>query len=76
MLTNLHYQLQIASMRTLKKTGLALGLLLFSAVVVFAQNRTIKGKVLSAKDNTPVAGASVVIKGAPGGTTKIGRAHV
>lgn len=44
-------------------------LFLLSTVMAFAQNRTIKGKVMSSKDNTPIPGATVVIKGRSGGTT-------
>ena len=46
-----------------------LGLLLLVVATGFAQSRAIKGKVTSAKDKSPVAGASVVIKGKTGGTT-------
>jgi len=45
--------------------GLFLGLL---AVNAQAQNKTVTGKVLDAKDNTPIAAASVVVKGASAGT--------
>jgi len=37
--------------------------LLLLSVIVHAQTRTVKGKVMSAPDNKPVAGASVLIKG-------------
>ncbi|MBO9730928.1 MAG: TonB-dependent receptor [Chitinophaga sp.] len=47
---------------------LLLVLLLFSAPAVFAQTRTVTGRVYSAKDNTPLPGASVVIKGTTNGT--------
>jgi iron complex outermembrane receptor protein len=48
---------------------------LFFAVFVFilqssyAQDKTITGKVTDSKDGSPVAGASVVAKGTPGGTS-------
>jgi hypothetical protein len=35
----------------------------------YAQDRTITGKVLSAEDNTPIPGASVVVQGTTRGTT-------
>ncbi len=37
-------------------------------LMVQAQTRSVKGTVVSAKDNQPVAGASVTVKGATGGT--------
>src|SRR5436190_5573532 len=43
--------------------------LLFLRTLVFAQNRTITGKVVSAKDNVGLAGASVTVKGKTGGTS-------
>ena len=43
--------------------------LLLICVTVQAQTRNVKGKVLSAKDNQPVSGASVFIKGKSTGTT-------
>jgi TonB-linked SusC/RagA family outer membrane protein len=43
-------------------------LLLFSSTAVFAQTRTVTGRVYSAKDNTPLPGASVVVKGTTTGT--------
>ena len=42
--------------------------LLLLSVIVHAQTRTVKGKVMSAPDNKPVAGASVLIKGKTIGT--------
>lgn len=45
--------------------GLFLGLLVVNAQ---AQNKTVTGKVLDAKDGSPIAAASVVIKGATAGT--------
>ena len=45
-------------------------LCLLVGTTLFAQNRVITGKVLSGKDNSPVSGASVIIKGtASSGTT-------
>lgn len=55
-------------MRRLKKLAL-LSCFLLLAGMAFSQNRTIKGKVTSAKDNQPVAGASIVVKGTKTGTT-------
>src|SRR5688572_1839590 len=43
--------------------------LLFLSAFIFAQNRTITGKVTDSKDGTPVVGASVVPKGTNRGTT-------
>lgn len=54
-------------MRKLQKLFLIPLLLL--CLVVHAQTRTVKGKVVSAKDNQPVSGASVFIKGKSNGTT-------
>ncbi len=45
--------------------GLFLGLLVLNAQ---AQNKTVTGKVLDAKDGSPIAAASVVVKGASVGT--------
>jgi len=45
--------------------GLFLGLLMLNAQ---AQNKTVTGKVLDAKDGSPIAAASVVVKGASVGT--------
>ncbi len=42
---------------------LLLVLLLFGPIAVFAQTRTVTGRVVSAKDNIPLPGASVLIKG-------------
>lgn len=47
---------------------LLLLLLLFSSTAVFAQTRTVTGRVYAAKDNTPLPGASVVVKGTTNGT--------
>ena len=54
-------------MRKLQKLFLIPLLLLCFAA--HAQTRTVKGKVLSEKDNLPVSGASVFIKGKATGTT-------
>ena len=54
-------------MGKLKKICL-LPLLLLSVLLVHAQTRTIKGKVVSAQDNKPVAGASILVKGKTTGT--------
>ncbi|HEY9256641.1 TonB-dependent receptor [Chitinophaga sp.] len=47
---------------------LLLLLLLFSSTAVFAQTRTVTGRIYNAKDNTPLPGASVVVKGTTNGT--------
>lgn len=46
---------------------LLLFLLLIGPMAVFAQTRTVTGRVYSAKDNSPLPGASVVIKGTANG---------
>src|SRR4051812_29795578 len=43
--------------------------LVLISIIVNAQTRTIKGKVVSAQNNQPVSGASVQIKGTQTGTT-------
>src|SRR5215210_2427026 len=43
--------------------------LLLLGIIVNAQTRTVKGKVLSAQDNQPLSRASVVVKGRSAGTT-------
>lgn len=55
-------------LRLFKPTALMLLLFLFFSATSFAQNITIKGKVLK-EDGTPVAGASVTIKGTGNGTS-------
>ena len=55
--------------RMLARAG-ALGfLLMVFAMHVFAQSRTVTGKVTDSRDGTPVANASVTIKGTNLGTT-------
>ncbi|MEJ7682399.1 MAG: SusC/RagA family TonB-linked outer membrane protein [Segetibacter sp.] len=54
-------------MRKLKKFFVVPLLLL--GIIVNAQTRTVKGKVLSAQDNQPVSRASVLVKGKSSGTT-------
>jgi TonB-linked SusC/RagA family outer membrane protein len=53
----------------LRRTCLLTIPLLFLGTLVFAQDRTITGKVLSAKDNVGLAGASITVKGRTGGTS-------
>jgi TonB-linked SusC/RagA family outer membrane protein len=43
-------------------------LFLFTCMVAHAQTRTVKGKVLNAQGNLPIAGASVLVKGKTNGT--------
>src|SRR6476620_3806053 len=43
--------------------------LLFISVFATAQTKTVKGKVISAQDNQPVAGASIRVKDKSIGTT-------
>src|SRR4051794_7087589 len=40
-----------------------LACLLFLIIPAFAQNQTISGKVTDAKDNTPIQGATIKVKG-------------
>lgn len=51
----------------LKITALIFSTIFFSSFV-YAQNISVRGKVLSSKDNTPMAGASITIKGTTAGT--------
>ena len=43
-------------------------MLVLCTITTFGQSRSIKGKVVSAEDNEPVIGASVIIKGTSRGT--------
>ena len=43
--------------------------LLLLETLLFAQNRTISGKVVSSKDNTPVLGATISVKGTTHGAS-------
>jgi CarboxypepD_reg-like domain len=52
-----------------KRTCLLTIPLLLLGTFLFAQDRTITGKVLSTKDNVGLAGASVTVKGRTGGTS-------
>ena len=56
-------------LRLLRTTALMLLLFFLLSATGFAQNITIKGKVLK-EDGTPVAGASVIIKGTGNGTSR------
>lgn len=49
------------------RNALAILLLLFAALYSHAQSRTITGKVTDSKDNTPMPGVSVTVKGSSGG---------
>jgi iron complex outermembrane receptor protein len=55
--------------RLLAKAGVLSFLLVVLAMNVFAQGKTVTGKVTDSKDGTPVANASVTIKGTNLGTT-------
>src|SRR6187200_43267 len=57
-----------AKLRLLKPAALVLLLFFLFSATSFAQNITIKGRVLK-EDGTPVAGASVIIKGTGNGTS-------
>ena len=52
------------------KLLLAIALLLLGTSL-FAQNRTITGKVISSKDNSPVPGATISVKGTTRGTSTL-----
>ncbi|MBC7826111.1 MAG: SusC/RagA family TonB-linked outer membrane protein [Chitinophagaceae bacterium] len=55
---------------TLKKIRglLVLPVVLLISQLAFSQNKTVTGKVTDSKDGSPIAGASVLIKGSTGGT--------
>jgi TonB-linked SusC/RagA family outer membrane protein len=55
--------------RLLTVAGMVLSMLLVMAQLGFAQGKTVTGKVTDGKDGSPVAGASVQIKGTTRGTT-------
>ena len=55
--------------RLLARAGALALLLMVFAMNVFAQGKTVTGKVTDSKDGTPVANASVTIKGTNRGTT-------
>lgn len=55
--------------RLLARAGVFSFLLVVLAMNVFAQGKTVTGKVTDSKDGTPVANASVTIKGTNNGTT-------
>jgi len=48
---------------------LALPILLLASQLLWAQSKTITGKVIDSKDGSPVVGASIIVKGATTGTT-------
>ena len=54
----------------MKKKLLLFFLLLTSISIVFAQNKTITGKVTDQKDGSPLPGVSVVVKGMPASGTQ------
>jgi TonB-linked SusC/RagA family outer membrane protein len=53
----------------MRKLAMFIAVLLFSTVNLFAQNRTVTGKVTDDKDGTPLTGVSIVVKGTSVGTT-------
>ena len=55
--------------RLLARAGAMALMLMVLAMNVFAQGKTVTGKVTDSKDGTPVANASVTIKGTSRGTT-------
>ncbi len=52
-----------------KTAGLMLAAFLLSVQMVWAQNKTVIGKVTDSKDGSPIPGASVTVKGSRSGTT-------
>lgn len=52
-----------------KTAGLMLTVFLLSVQLVWAQNKTVIGKVTDGKDGSPIPGASVTVKGSRSGTT-------
>jgi iron complex outermembrane receptor protein len=56
------------NLKRLLKVMLLPAIMLFALQVAVAQNRTVTGKVTDAKDGSPIAGASVVVKGMKTGT--------
>lgn len=52
-----------------KTAGLILTVFLLSVQMVWAQNKTVIGKVTDSKDGSPIPGASVTVKGSRSGTT-------
>ncbi len=52
-----------------KTAGLMLTVFLLSVQMVWAQNKTVIGKVTDGKDGSPIPGASVTVKGSRSGTT-------
>jgi len=56
------------TLKRLLKVMLLPVVMLFALQVAVAQNRTVTGKVTDAKDGSPIAGASVVVKGMKTGT--------
>lgn len=53
-----------------KLVTLFFNVLLFAALQVNAQTKTVTGKVTDAKDGTPIAGVSITVKGAAGTVTQ------
>ena len=53
----------------MRKFACLLAVLLVASASLFAQNRTVTGKVTDEKDGTPLAGVSVTVKGSTTGTT-------
>ncbi|HEX7844870.1 MAG TPA: SusC/RagA family TonB-linked outer membrane protein, partial [Chitinophagaceae bacterium] len=51
-----------------KSASLLLAVLLLSAQFVWAQNKTVIGKITDTKDGTPIAGATIMAKGSKSGT--------
>jgi TonB-dependent starch-binding outer membrane protein SusC len=51
-----------------KSAGLLLAVILFTAQSIWAQNKTVIGKVTDSKDGIPIIGASILAKGTTSGT--------
>ena len=68
-LLTLNFKLYMKSKRLIARLGL-LGLLLFAMVQMsFGQGKTVTGKITSGKDGSPLANATVVVKGTTKGVT-------
>ncbi|MBN8674499.1 MAG: TonB-dependent receptor [Chitinophagales bacterium] len=52
-----------------KTAGLMLTVFLLSVQLVWAQNKTVIGKITDNKDGSPIPGASITVKGSKSGTT-------
>ncbi|HEX5655291.1 MAG TPA: TonB-dependent receptor [Chitinophagaceae bacterium] len=51
-----------------KSAALLLAVLLFTAQILWAQNKTVSGKITDSKDGSPIVGATILVKGTRSGT--------